>query len=137
MVVYRTMANPAFVDRTIDPSDRDYGSLLSERPDLMNYAALGLARTCTPRAWLSTWRSARTPTWSPTSARAEPTLLVHAARDREIFPADIPRSTARSPRRTRPSRHERRTALRAGLGGTDGTASEDAPRGEADDVVVP
>src|SRR5690606_31957663 len=55
MVVYRTNANPAYVDRRIDPSDRDYGSLLSERPDLMNYAALGIARTCTPRAWLSTW----------------------------------------------------------------------------------
>ena len=45
LIVYRTMANPAFVDDTIDPSPRDYGSLLSERPDLMNYAALGLAAT--------------------------------------------------------------------------------------------
>src|SRR5258705_11514664 len=31
MVVYRTMANPAYVDRRIDPSGRDYGSLRSER----------------------------------------------------------------------------------------------------------
>src|SRR5262249_18095181 len=28
MVIYRTMANPACVDRRIDPSGRDYGSLL-------------------------------------------------------------------------------------------------------------
>ena len=34
---------------------REYGSLLSDRPDLMNMAAMGFARTCTPRAWLSTW----------------------------------------------------------------------------------
>ena len=47
MVVHRTMADPAFVDATIDPSPRDYGSLLSERPDLMNFAALGFARTVT------------------------------------------------------------------------------------------
>jgi hypothetical protein len=91
MVIYRTMANPAFVDRTIDPSGRDYGSLLSERPDLMNYAALGLARTCTPRSWLSTWSgvSSYADLVSNVACIAEPTLLVHAGRDREVFPADI------------------------------------------------
>jgi pimeloyl-ACP methyl ester carboxylesterase len=91
MVVYRTMANPAFVDRTIDPSDRDYGSLLSEQPHLMNYAALGLARTCTPRAWLSTWSglSSNADLVRNVARITTPTLLVHAGRDREIFPADI------------------------------------------------
>ncbi len=91
MVVYRTMANPAFVDRTIDPSGRDYGSLLSERPDLMNYAALGLARTCTPRAWLSTWSglSSNADLVKNVARITTPTLLVHAGRDREIFPSDI------------------------------------------------
>jgi len=91
MVVYRTMANPAFVDRRIDPSGRDYGSLLSERPDLMNYAALGLARTCTPRAWLSTWSglSSNADLVANVARITEPTLLVHAGRDREIFPADL------------------------------------------------
>ena len=91
MVVYRTNANPAYVDRSIDPSGRDYGSLLSERPDLMNYAALGLARTCTPRAWLSTWSglSSNADLVANVAQIAAPTLLVHAGRDREIFPADI------------------------------------------------
>ncbi len=91
MVVYRTMANPAFVDPEIDPSPRDYGSLLSERPDLMNYAALGLARTCSPRAWLSTWSglSSNADLVANVSRISEPTLLVHAGCDREIFPADI------------------------------------------------
>ena len=91
MVVYRTMANPAFVDRRIDPSGRDYGSLLSERPDLMNYAALGLGRTCTPRTWLSTWSglSSHADLVANVARITEPTLLVSAGRDREIFPADI------------------------------------------------
>jgi dienelactone hydrolase len=90
MVVYRTMANPAFVDRTIDPSGRDYGSLLSERPDLMNYAALGLARTCTARAWLSTWSglSSNADLVGNAAHIPQPTLVVHAGRDREIFPSD-------------------------------------------------
>jgi dienelactone hydrolase len=91
IVVYRTMANPAFVDRGIDPSGRDYGSLLSERPDLMNYAALGLARTCTPRAWLSTWSalSSNADLVANGAHIQEPTLVVHAGRDREVFPSDI------------------------------------------------
>jgi dienelactone hydrolase len=91
MVVYRTMANPAFVDRTIDPSGRDYGSLLSERPDLMNYAALGFGRTATPRAWLSTWSglASNADLVANVARIAEPSLLVAAGRDREIFPADI------------------------------------------------
>ncbi|MEP7125803.1 MAG: hypothetical protein ABJE95_33035 [Byssovorax sp.] len=88
MVVYRTMANLHGADRRLDPSGREYGSLLSDRPDLMNQALLGFGRICTPRAWLSTWSSvasnadlvrnlARIPT---------PTLVVHAGRDREITP---------------------------------------------------
>jgi dienelactone hydrolase len=57
----------------------------------MNYAALGLARTCTPRAWLSTWSglSSNADIVANVAKIATPTLLVHAGRDREIFPADI------------------------------------------------
>jgi len=91
MVVYRTMANPAFVDRNVEPSERDYGSLLSERPDLMNYAALGFGRTATPRAWLSTWSglTSHADLVANVARIAEPTLLVAAGRDREIYPSDI------------------------------------------------
>jgi alpha-beta hydrolase superfamily lysophospholipase len=91
MVVYRTMANPMFVDPSLDPSGRDYGSLLSERPDLMNYAALGLARTVTPRAWLSTWSGLSTnANLVDNAARVhQPTLLVHAGNDREVHPSDV------------------------------------------------
>jgi hypothetical protein len=90
MVIYRTMANPAWVDLRIDPSERDYGSLLSERPDLMNYSALGLARTCTPRAWLSTWSglSSHADLVRNVARITEPTLLVTPNRDREILPGD-------------------------------------------------
>jgi len=91
MVVYRTMANPAFVDNHVEPSERDYGSLLSERPDLMNYAALGFGRTATPRAWLSTWSglSSQADLVANVARIDEPTLLVAAGRDREIYPSDI------------------------------------------------
>lgn len=90
MVVYRTMANPAYVDRHIDPSGRDYGSLLSERPDLLNYAALGLARTCTARSWLSTWSglSSKADLVANVARITEPTLMVTPSKDREILPSD-------------------------------------------------
>lgn len=90
LVVHRTMADPAYADREIDPSDRDYGSLLSERPDLMNMTALGFARTVTPRAWLSTWSglSSNADLVANVAGIAEPTLIVHAERDREIRPSD-------------------------------------------------
>jgi hypothetical protein len=88
MVIYRTMANLNYTDRRLDPSDREYGSLLSDRPDLMNMALLGFARVCTPRAWLSTWSALSTNAdmCKNLASITEPTLLVHAGRDREIYP---------------------------------------------------
>jgi pimeloyl-ACP methyl ester carboxylesterase len=88
MVVYRTMANLNHVTQALDPSSRDYGSLLSERPDLMNHAALGFARTVTPRAWLSTWSglSSNADLVRNLGRIAAPSLFVYAERDREIFP---------------------------------------------------
>jgi len=88
MVVYRTMANLHYVDRHLDPSNRDYGSLLSDRPDLMNRALTGFGRICTPRAWLSTWSgiSSNADLTKTLPEVRVPTLVVHAGRDREIYP---------------------------------------------------
>jgi alpha-beta hydrolase superfamily lysophospholipase len=87
MVVYRTMANPRYVDRRIEPSPREYGSLLSDRPDLMNHKALGFARTVTPRAWLSTWSglSSNADLVRNLAEVTVPTLVVHAECDREVY----------------------------------------------------
>lgn len=88
MVVYRTMANLHYVDRHLDPTDREYGSLLSDRPDLMNMALTGFGRICTPRAWLSTWSglSSNADMLQCLPSIHEPTLLVNAGQDREIYP---------------------------------------------------
>ena len=91
MVVHRTMANPAYVDPALDAdpegASRDYGSLLSDRPDLMNMTAMGFARTCTPRAWLSTWSglSSNADLVANAARFDEPTLVAYAARDREVY----------------------------------------------------
>jgi hypothetical protein len=91
MIVHRTMANPAYVDPMIDADPegepRAYGSLLSDRPDLMNMTAMGFAHACTPRAWLSTWSglSSNADLVANAARFDEPTLLVHATRDREVY----------------------------------------------------
>ncbi|MHA3791216.1 alpha/beta hydrolase family protein [Sphingomonas sp. YL-JM2C] len=58
-VVYGTMADPRWLDATIDPNDRVPGSCYLGDPKLVNNAPSGLARFTTARSWLSQW-SART-----------------------------------------------------------------------------
>ncbi len=88
MIIYRTMANLHYTDNTLDPSPREYGSLLSERPDLMNMQLLGFGRIATPEAWLSTWSglSSRADLVENVKQIDAPTLVVNAGRDREIYP---------------------------------------------------
>lgn len=91
MFVYRTQANPSYLDLTIDPSERVTGSIISPRPDVANYHAFGLGRIITPDAWLSTW--------SGLSSNASivrnlpkvpvPTLVVGAMGDQDIFVSDV------------------------------------------------
>jgi hypothetical protein len=89
MVVYRTMANLHYADNHLDPSPREYGSLLSDRPDLMNLQLLGFARVVTPEAWLSTWSglSSNADLIANLTRVTVPTLMVHAGRDREVYRA--------------------------------------------------
>jgi len=89
MTIYRTMANLNYTDPDLDPSRRAYGSLFSDRPDLMNMQFLGFGRICRPEAWLSTWsgRSSNANMLKTLPQLTDiPVLMVFAQRDREIFP---------------------------------------------------
>jgi len=91
MVVYRTQANPNYLDLAIDKSERAVGSIISARPDLANYTAFGLGRIVTPDAWLSTWSglSSNAKMASNLPKVTVPTLVVGANGDQDIFISDV------------------------------------------------
>jgi pimeloyl-ACP methyl ester carboxylesterase len=91
MIVYRTQANPNYLDLSIDRSERAVGSIISPRPDLANYSAFGLGRIVTPDAWLSTWSglSSYAKMSSTLPKVTVPTLVVGANGDQDIFISDV------------------------------------------------
>lgn len=91
MVVYRTMANLHYTDPTLDPSSRQYGSLLSDRPDLMNQQYMGFGRICRPEAWLSTWSSLSSNAnliRNMSEISGIPVFYGYANKDKEIYPKE-------------------------------------------------
>jgi hypothetical protein len=55
LLTHRTLAEPRFLDHTIDPNDRRIGWCFLGEPELSNSSPAGIARFSTLRAWLSQW----------------------------------------------------------------------------------
>lgn len=93
MLVYRTLANPFYLDPSIDPSDRHVGSSFTPGldPIVGNYGLHGLGRVLTPRAWLSTWSSTFTQSGMTRNLRGfdMPSLFINATGDTEIGPTEF------------------------------------------------
>lgn len=54
-ITHRTMADPRFLDPTLDPNDRRIGWCYMGAPETVNNGPVGLARFSTLRSWLSQW----------------------------------------------------------------------------------
>ncbi len=54
-IVHRTMADPRFLDATLEPNGRKANWCYLGNPETVNTGPVGLARFATLRAWLSQW----------------------------------------------------------------------------------
>lgn len=91
MEVHRTEANPAYCDLSIHPSERDYGSFFSPRPDIFNSIEAGFGKLQTPRAWLSTWSglSSRASTLECIPKITIPTIVISYTGDNVVWISDL------------------------------------------------
>jgi hypothetical protein len=91
LLTYRTLADPRYLDPSLDPSERPLGSVFSfgRDPIVGNYGE-GLARVMSARGWLSTWSglSSRAALERTLPGVRVPTLVLHARGDQEIHPRD-------------------------------------------------
>lgn len=55
LLTHRTLADPRFLDPTIDANDREIGKCFMGVPEVANVSTAGIARYSTLRAWLSQW----------------------------------------------------------------------------------
>jgi dienelactone hydrolase len=91
-IVYGTMADPRWLDVSVDPNGRDPGSYLGD-PRLVNDGPSALGRYTTTRSWLSQWSfdDAQVDAVEAAERISAPVLIVENSRDNACPPAH-PRS---------------------------------------------
>ncbi len=87
-IVHGTMADPRWLDLTVDPSDRKLGCYLGD-PRIVNMGPVGLARFTTLQSWLSQWSFDDANGDGPRCAAdlAVPTLVIGNSADNACTPS--------------------------------------------------
>ena len=88
-VVHGTMADPRWLDPTVDPNDRTPGTCYLGDPRVVNHSPIGLARFCSLRSWLSQWSYDDAPSDGVVCGRdiAVPTLVIGNLADDACTPS--------------------------------------------------
>ena len=88
--VYRTWADPRFMDGSLDPSDRLVGRCYAGDPKTANYSPRGIGLTNTCRTWLSMWSLRESDCrGGPHLGRIDvPSLVIQSLSDTGVFPSD-------------------------------------------------
>jgi hypothetical protein len=89
--IWRTDADLRCWDLSLDPSDREVGTLWGRDPYASNLGSVGFARVVTPESWLSTW-SGITSNASFEKCGAElqvPAFVIEYTGDQAAFPSDM------------------------------------------------
>lgn len=89
-LVYRTAADPRFVDLTLDPSDRKTGTTRGSAR-ASNYGTLHTGRICSLRSWLSQWslRLSRADGPKCLAKTSVPVMSVLYSADTVVFPSQV------------------------------------------------
>jgi len=95
LLIYRTLADPRYLDLHLDPSERPLGSIFSYGRDPIhgNYGE-GVGRVMSARGWLSTWSglSSNAALERTLPDVTVPTLVIAALADTDIYPAECRRA---------------------------------------------
>lgn len=91
ITVWRTDADLRCLDNSLDPSDRNPGSLWGRDMFTSNYGSVGFGRLCTPESWLSTWSGNSSKAALEITAPSVnlPCLIVEYSGDQTTFPSDF------------------------------------------------
>ena len=94
-VVYRTAADPRFIDLTLDPSDRKAGTTRGTAR-ASNHGVMHIGRVCTLRSWLSQWSARLSRADGPRCLErtSVPVLSVTYSADPVVFPSQTAQYTA-------------------------------------------
>lgn len=87
LIVYRTSADPRFIDLSIDANDRVAQSIDVARAS--NYAPVGMGRMSTLRSWLSQWSLGHSRADGPKclARTSAPVLIVRYSADNIVYPS--------------------------------------------------
>ncbi len=90
-IVERTMADPYYLDPTIDPNGRQPGRCWLGRPEDVNVSPGGIARVATAESWLSQWSIEDSPADAVRSVATMrcPLLVIENSADDAVPPSHV------------------------------------------------